>query len=169
MVAIRLTPLAERHLDAVTELIEDPAARRFTRIPEPPPPDFARSWLERYESGRRSGTSEIFAIEDPATGGFLGLAVVPSLDRATATAELGYMLLASARGRGVATAAVTELTAWAFAQGIERIELLISVLNEPSKRVAVNCGYRYEGTHRSVYLKAGIREDTERWSRLATD
>ncbi len=31
------------------------------------------------------------------------------------------------------------------------------------------CGYRYEGTMRSTFVKPGRREDTESWSRLRSD
>jgi hypothetical protein len=39
--------LAERHLSDVEALLDDPDVLRFTRVPDPPPPDFARSWLAR--------------------------------------------------------------------------------------------------------------------------
>ena len=62
------------------------------------------------------------------------------------------------------------MTEWAFAElGLIRIELLISVENAASKKVAERCGYVREGVLRSIYLKPGLREDTEIWSRLATD
>jgi RimJ/RimL family protein N-acetyltransferase len=50
-----------------------------------------------------------------------------------------------------------------------RLELLISVGNVGSKRVAERCGYRCEGVLRSLFLKQDIRDDTEIWSRLPTD
>ena len=62
------------------------------------------------------------------------------------------------------------LTEWAFSElGMERLELLISVENEGSKRVAVRCGYVREGVLRSRHLKGDLREDTEIWSRLPSD
>jgi len=36
-------------------------------------------------------------------------------------------------------------------------------------RVAERCGYIREGVLRSSFVKPGRREDTEIWSRLATD
>jgi RimJ/RimL family protein N-acetyltransferase len=150
-------------------MLEDPDVLRFTRIPEPPPEGFVRSWLERYEEGRRDGSREAFAIEDEA-GGFLGLAVAPTIDRETGTVELGYIVAERARGRGVATEALRRLTEWAFGElEVERAELLIGLDNGASKRVAERCGYVREGVLRSVYFKQGRREDTEIWSRLATD
>jgi RimJ/RimL family protein N-acetyltransferase len=70
----------------------------------------------------------------------------------------------------VATEALCLLTEWAFSElGMQRLELLISVDNEGSKRVAVRCGYVREGVLRSHYFKSGLREDTEIWSRLPSD
>jgi RimJ/RimL family protein N-acetyltransferase len=133
------------------------------------PPGFARSWLERYEEARADGTREAFAIRDDRDG-FLGLALVPTIDREARTAELGYVVAPAARGRGVATEALRQLTSWAFGElNMLRLELLISVENGASKRVAERCGYVREGVLRSLHVKQGVHEDTEIWSRLATD
>jgi RimJ/RimL family protein N-acetyltransferase len=165
---IRLEPLARTHLDAVAALVEDPSVRRYTRIPEPPPAGFTTMWLERYEAGRRDGTREGFAAVDE-DGTFVGLALAPRIERDAQTVELGYIVASGARGRGVATEALQLLTDWAFSTlGAVRIELMISVENEASKRVAERCGYEREGVLRSVYLKPGLREDTEIWSRTAS-
>ena len=164
---VRLEPLGMEHSAAVEELVRDPLSVRFTRIPEPAPPDFVQQWIGRYDEGRRDGTREGFAVVD-RDGGFLGLALAPSIEREAATAELGYIVAPEARGRGVGTEALRLLTDWALAQGMARLELRISVENEASKRVAVRCGYELEGVLRSTYLKVGVREDTEVWSRLAT-
>jgi RimJ/RimL family protein N-acetyltransferase len=167
-VALRLEPFSEAHLPAFAELLDDPDVQRFTRVPEPPPPDFARTWLGIYEERRSAGTGEAFALLD-ADGAFLGTAVAPSIKRREGTAELGYVVAPAARGRGVATDALRQATAWAFAEGMIRLELLISVDNPASKKVAERCGYVYEGTLRSLYVKEDVRGDTEIWSRLASD
>jgi RimJ/RimL family protein N-acetyltransferase len=167
---VRLERLEERHLGAVEALLADEEVLRFTRIPVPVPPEFAQTWLGRYEEGRRDGTREGFAIADTAGGTFLGLALAPRIERAERTLELGYIVSAEARGRGVATAALALLTRWAFSElGALRIELFISVDNAGSKRVAERCGYVCEGVLRSTHVKQGLREDTEIWSRLPSD
>ena len=168
--AIRLVPFREDHLAGLAAMLEDPQVLRFTRVPEPPPADFPPVWLARYDEGRRDGTREAFAIVEAETGAFCGIAVAPRIDRAARTAELGYVVAPHARGRGFATAALRLLTAWAFEQlGALRLELLISVDNEPSKRVARKVGYVREGVLRSLHVKQERREDTEIWSRLPTD
>ena len=165
---IRLEPLDSSYLDGLAAVAADPDVRRFTRVPDPVPPGFPETWLGRYEEGRLEGTREGFAILGDG-GEFLGVAVVPRLDRDTLTAELGYVVVREARGRGVATEALRLLTEWAFASGIVRIELLISVDNPASKRVAQRCGYVREGVLRSLHVKQDVREDTEIWSRLVDD
>jgi RimJ/RimL family protein N-acetyltransferase len=165
---VRLEPFTDAHVPLLDELLGDPDTLRWTRIPEPPPADFGLDWTGRYAAGREDGTKEGFAALDE-DGRLLGLALVPSIDREAGEAELGYMVAPSARGRGVATAILRELTAWAFEQGIQRCELVISAGNEASERVAERAGYVREGRLRSIHLKQGRREDVTVWSRLPTD
>jgi RimJ/RimL family protein N-acetyltransferase len=168
-VAFSLRLLAEEHLDAVAGLFDDRDVLRFTRLPVPPPPGYARQWLDRYEAGRRDGTREAFAAIDD-DGSFLGLALAVDVDREAREVELGYIVAPSARGRGVATAMLDELTRWAFAElDALRITLIIDVENRASARVAERCGYVLEGVMRSSYLKDDIRVDAGLWSRLPSD
>jgi RimJ/RimL family protein N-acetyltransferase len=167
---IRLVPVTAEHLPLLRSLVADPAVRRFTRLPVPTPPDFPERWLAGYVAGRKEGTRIGFAVVDEETGEQLGMAVAPTIEPDAATAELGYVVAPSARGRGVATAALGLLTDWALSElGMERLELRISVDNVASKTVAERCGYVREGVLRSLYVKDGLREDTELWSRLACD
>lgn len=159
---ILLEPLGEQHLPLIESVLEDEETLRFTRVPVPVPDGFARTWLSRYDAEGR----EAFAIVED--GRPVGLAFAPTLDREELTAELGYVVLPEARGRGVAGEALAQLTDWALAQGMLRIELVIDVDNEPSKKVAARCGYEREGVMRSVHVKQGIRADVELWSKLAS-
>ena len=170
MVTVRLEPLSQAHVEPLEQMLKDPDVLRFSRVPVPVPVGFGREWFERYDDGRRDGTRVAFAIVDDTTEEFLGVALAPTIDEETRTVELGYLVASHARGRGVATAALRQLTEWTFAAlGALRIELVISVDNPASKRVAERCGYTLEGVHRSVYFKQGLREDIEIWSRLPDD
>ena len=170
MSSVGLAPLSAAHIADVEALTADPEVLRFTRVPDPPPPRFVQTWLAAYEDGRKDGTREAFAIVGERDAEFLGIAVAPQIDRTARTAELGYVVAPAARGRGVASEALRLLTEWAFAElGMERLELLISVENEASKRVAARCGYVREGVLRSHHVKGELREDTELWSRLPSD
>ena len=162
-------PVGEEHLEQVARLIADPGYLRFSRTPEPVPEGYERTWMERVRNGRREGTMEIFAALDEA-GTFVGLGLVPSLDRETAEAELGYAVVPDARGRGVATAILRALSRWAFDDaGVLRATLIIDVDNPASERVAQRAGYVREGILRSVHQKGDRRVDAGLWSRLPSD
>ena len=165
---MRLEPFSEDHVDAVAAMLDDPDVLRFTRVPDAPPPGFARDWLGRYEEGRVNGTREAFAaLGDDGT--FLGLALAAGIDREAREAELGYVVTPAQRGRGAAVAMLRALTSWAFGTGLERVTLIIDVDNPASLRVAARAGYTREGVLRSTYFKAGRRIDAELWSRLPSD
>jgi RimJ/RimL family protein N-acetyltransferase len=166
---IRLEPLSAEHVEGLDALAQDPDVQRNTYVPSPPPPDFGKTWLERYERGREEGTREGFAIVDAQDGSFLGIAVAVRLDEAAGEAELGYILAPEARGRGAATEALRQLTDWGFARGLKRLELRVDGDNEASKRVAERCGYTHEGVLRSVYFKEGRRSDLFIYSLLPGD
>jgi len=89
-----------------------------------------------------------WAIEDKATGGFvgeLGFAdfkrdIAPSLN---GLPELGWALASRVHGKGYATEAVRAVLAWSEAHfGSTRTVCLIHPDNLPSLRVATKCGYR---------------------------
>jgi RimJ/RimL family protein N-acetyltransferase len=168
---VRLVPFGAEHLGAFAPMAADPDALRFTRFPDPPEPDFPERWLARYEAGRASRTKEAFAIL--GTDGddtFYGVALAVEIDVEAREAELGYLTAAAARGHGVATAALRELTDWAFAErGLMRVTLLIDNDNKGSERVAQKAGYTREGLMRGTYLKPGRRGDMLLYAKLASD
>lgn len=156
--AVRLVPFTAAHLEAFAPMTTDPDVLRYTRFPDPPEPDFPRVWLARYDEGRADGTKEAFAILDAQDDdALLGVALAVGVDRATGTAELGYLVAPEARGRGVATAAVRWLTRWALDEGLTRLVLLIAADNGPSRTVAERCGYVLEGIDEDAELRPGVR------------
>jgi RimJ/RimL family protein N-acetyltransferase len=165
---VRLEQLGPQHLDGLAMLGRDPAVQEFTYVPVPWPQGFERRWLERYDQA--DGTRAGFAIVDEASGEFLGMAALVTLDMDGREAEAGYIVAPNARGRGVAGRALSLITNWALGDlGLERVELRITVDNDPSIRVAEKCGFVREGVLRSVHFKQGLRNDVAVYSRLATD
>lgn len=157
--AVRLVPFTAAHLEAFAPMTADPDVLRYTRFPDPPEPDFPREWLARYDAGRATGTKEAFAILD-AGDALLGVALAVEIDRAAGEAELGYLVDPAARGRGVATAAVAQLTRWALEdQGLGRVVLLIAADNGGSRTVAERCGYALERIEADAELRPGRRGD----------
>lgn len=167
-VGVRLVPLVHEHVPDLAELTRDPDSLRFTRIPEPPPEDFAATAVQRYVEGRETGEREAYALVDEA-GTFLGVGMLPVIERQSATVEIGYIVSPGARRRGVATQALSLLTDRALELGAERIVLHIAVANPASQGVAERCGYHLEGVIRSEWWKPGVRADTQLWSLLPSD
>jgi len=167
--SVRLLPLAAEHLAAVPPMLDDPAVAAFTPLPSPPPDGWAEQWLAGYEQARAEGTREVFAGLDDEDR-LIGLGFAPHIDAAAAEIELGYLVAASERGRGLGTAVLRALTDWAFdTQQAHRLTLMIVDANVASQRVAERVGYSYEGTMRSLYGGPGRRSDVQLWSRLRTD
>jgi len=167
---IRLEKLSDSHLSGLASLLEDPEVLENTRVPEPPPQGFERDWLQAYKDGDADGTRDGFAIEDAETGEFLGIAGLVAIEAKESQAEIGYIVVREARGRGIATRALRLVTDYALGEvGLARVHLMIGGENTPSMRVAERCGYQREGVLRSLYVKPGRRADMVVYSRLPGD
>lgn len=85
-------------------------------------------------------------------------------------AGIGYWVVEGARGRHVATRAVSLIGSWGLAHaGLARIEALVDPANIPSWRVVKRAGFRREGRLRSYLAVGGSRSDAEIYSLLPTD
>jgi ribosomal-protein-alanine N-acetyltransferase len=154
-------PLGPEHLPALRDAMGDSDILRFTRTPDPIPDGWVEQWLAGFDGEHRFA----FAIVDDG-GQFLGYAVTGRVNREDLEVELGYAVAPAARGRGVATESLRQLTRWAFDQGMRRVTALISPDNLASTRVVVKVGYTFEGVLRSMHHIDGRRSDLQSWSIL---
>jgi RimJ/RimL family protein N-acetyltransferase len=164
-----LRPLAENDYAAIDASREHPQPAPWVNpLAEPDGAKLVRL-LERQ---RRAGKL-LYLVIAADDGGYLGeiLLFVRAPEAAEAgTGEIAYVVAPAARGRGIASEAVTLLSAWAFARlGLARLQLSIRPDNVASRRVAEKAGYRYEGTLRSVKLIRGVRVDAALYSLLPGD
>lgn len=158
---MRLLPYAQEHVAIVQSWLNDPEIQANTPVHDPAPAEHAADWLTRFGD---EGAWVVLEGDE-----VVGWACAPTLNTTRGEAELGYQVAPTARGRGVATFALAQLTAWAFHKGVHRIQLHINDTNTASQEVARRCGYSHEGTLRETYLKPGRRVDTQVWSRLVSD
>jgi RimJ/RimL family protein N-acetyltransferase len=126
--------------------------------------------IRLVESRRRAGRLLHLAIADDETGSYLGEILLflrtPEAGE-VGIGEIAYVVAPAARGRGIASAAVRALSAWAFSElRLERLQLSIRPDNLASRRVAEKVGYAYEGTLRSSKLIRGMRIDAAVYSLL---
>ena len=81
--------------------------------------------------------------------------------------EVGYFVSGSYSGRGLATAAVKVLVAYAFQElGCRRIEATPFHHNKPSHRVLEKAGFRREGLLLGYHVKNGCLIDACMFSRV---
>lgn len=130
----------------------------------------AAEWVAR-RADWSEGDHVSLAVADSLTGELVGSVSLHRIDREQGDAEIGYWTTPAARGRGVASAAVTALCRWAFLQlPIDRIELAHAVENPASARVAEKAGFTKEGRLRQSYRYGdGRKHDELLWSLLRED
>ncbi|MDD9932529.1 MAG: GNAT family N-acetyltransferase [Myxococcales bacterium] len=119
----------------------------------------SRQWLTQEVARRVDGSGYAFAILD-AAGAYCGGCGLNAIDRANRRANLGYWVRTSHRGQGLATEAVRQLSAWAFEHtDLIRLEIVASIENVASIRVADKAGAVREGIARSRIMLHGREHD----------
>jgi RimJ/RimL family protein N-acetyltransferase len=99
----------------------------------------------------RTNGSRVLAIVDAATTALLGWCEIRRPDPDDPErGEIGYELVAEARGRGVATRGVGLLVGWAFEElRMRRVQALVQPDNVASMAVLERLGFAREGLLRS--------------------
>jgi RimJ/RimL family protein N-acetyltransferase len=139
-----LRPWSFDDVPAVLAAAQDPYIPQITTVPVAPDEREARAFITRQWDRARSGLGYSFAICEPATAvGQIGL--WPRDDGAS----VGYWLVPSARGRGLAARALDLLVDWAAATGYATLELFAEPWNEASLATARRCGFVEAGMVRA--------------------
>ncbi len=143
---------------AIVRHADDYDVWRFLRdrFPHPYTQHDAEAWLARVR-GASPALEFAITLHGEAVG---GIGLTPGTDIERVSAEVGYWLGRSVRGRGLASAALRSITAYAFqVLALERVFALPFESNLASARVLVKAGYRLEGTLRSAAIKEGRVKD----------
>jgi RimJ/RimL family protein N-acetyltransferase len=112
----------------------------------------------------------MLGVFDRGSGALLGSTLLWRVDFELGQAELGFWLVAAARGRGVADRAIARTCRWAFDEyGLERIEARADVDNSHSQITLARVGFVREGTLRGVDPRGDQRADMVQWSLLPHD
>lgn len=155
-----LLPLNATHLDALAL-----AVRNFAAAPSTLPLwwatlDYsgsdARRFLQSVDVARSRQTGDTFVIQDEQ-GALVGLANAKNVDWVHGCFQAGYWLVPAARGKGLATRALRELSSWGRLRGLHRMELVIGKHNRASRAVAERAGAQLEGILRKRLLVNGQR------------
>ena len=165
-----LREFSDADLPMVQELSTDPYVPLIGTLPSNATRQQAQDYIDRQRGRLAEGIGFSFAIAEAGAGrglGGIGLWLA-GLDQGRATA--GYAVIPSTRGRGVASAALTALTAFAWTiPGLHRVELYIEPWNTGSVKTAEQAGYTREGLLRSHQEIGGRRRDMLLYAAIRED
>ena len=142
-----LRAFRDEDVEMVLDLATDPYVPQIGSLPLRADRAEVLGYLERQRSRDLDGVGWSFCVADRASDtalGGAGLWVVPD-DPQRLTA--GYAVAPRARGRGVASQALTALTAFAWTlRDVDRVELFVEPWNLASLATAERAGYARAGT-----------------------
>ena len=164
---IRLRPWRESDIDAV-EQGDSPS--HFMPPGAEPTPETFEAWLLRRREQMMTGEVTHWCIADAATDRALGTILLIDKDQEEGSAELGYALFPSARGRGAAARAARLVVAHAFApegaggRGLRRLTALCVGDNTASARVLERLCFTEWGREPQFCARAdGSFDDARHW------
>ena len=149
---VALRPLDLTDVDAMLHLgnLPDVRARSLSRH-ERTRPEIERRCAAVASDWLAGVRAELTILVD---GGFAGNISLFN-EAFSRQAMVGYSMLPSLRGRGVATRAVRLLSAWAFEIGVRRLMAGTMTDNVASQRVLAKAGFVREGIQRSRFEGPG--------------
>ncbi|HEX5468049.1 MAG TPA: GNAT family N-acetyltransferase [Gaiellaceae bacterium] len=158
---ILLRPLTDEDVPAVTDACQDPDMQRWlSALPSPYTEEDARAWLASDTASQ--------AVVDAKTGELLGSIGWRRVDQGNV--QIGYWVKREARGRGIATRALSVLAGWAIHElGAPRVQLLAEPGNIGSCRVAEKAGFHREALLRGYIDFKGERRDALMFALLPED
>ncbi|WP_127499872.1 GNAT family N-acetyltransferase [Actinoplanes solisilvae] len=132
-------------LDDLVRMLDEPEIARWTPMPSPFDIEAGIAYLKRAYQGRVNGSRIQLAITADGSRP-LGEVLLFGVDLGLKEAELGYLVDVGERRRGLATGALSLLSAYAQSSlGLSRLLLRIDPRNASSTAVARRCGYRLTG------------------------
>jgi RimJ/RimL family protein N-acetyltransferase len=163
---ITLREWRQDDLDDLVELLDEADVARWTPITSPFDVEAGVAYLKRAHQSRTSGQRIQLAITTDG-GRPLGEALLFGHDAGRSEAELGYVVGAAFRGRGLATRALGLLSGYAQSElGLVRLVLRIDPGNAASRAVARRCGFRLTAEPPIPQDGQNGRSHLETWERL---
>lgn len=136
------------------------------RFPYPYTLEDAQRWIE-HASGEEPKTHFAITVDGIAVG---GIGLIFHEDIYHRSAEIGYWLGEPYWGHGLATEAVSGITAWAFENyDLARIYAGVLAWNPASARVLEKAGFQFEARLRQAVTKAGITMDELLYARVRNE
>ncbi|WP_161163320.1 GNAT family N-acetyltransferase [Streptomyces sp. SID5910] len=166
---LALRPWRTEDAPAVHAAFQDPAIHQW-HLRAAGSEDEVRGWITEWQRAWEQERTPQWAVAEEATDRLLGRVALREVVLDDGVAEVAYWTTAAARGRGVAPRATTALARWALDEiGFQRLELMHSVANEASCRVAEKTGFALEGVKRRALRHADGWHDMHLHARVHGD
>lgn len=146
---IVLREFDRRDVPVVLEAGKDPLIPLITTVPAAGDAEEAIAWVGRQHQRLRDGLGYSFCVARAGDDQALGQIGLWPHRHGRGRAMIGYWIASEFRGAGVATTALSLLSAWAVDHpGVHRLELYVEPWNEGSWRAAERVGFVREGLMR---------------------
>lgn len=163
---VQLRPWSEKDLPAIEEASRDPQVPMGTTVPEVFTPAEGRAFVHRQHSRLLKGEGVSLAVADAQTGVASGLVILRRRPQ-PGVGGVGYWIIPSARGRGMASRAVDLITTWGLASlDLHRVEAWVTRDNLASQGVLESAGFEREGLLRKFLVLSGEPRDVYVYARL---
>ena len=158
---VTLRPSEEKDIDSVFNACQDPLIPAFTTVPAAYTIDHAIDFV-RSDPFSFAERREFRFVIDYGNGNdvkFAGVISLHTINIKNHTAEIGYWLEKSMRGKGIDTIAAKMITDYGFKTlGFRRIDGLADVDNTASQKLLTSAGYQKEGILRNKVTRDDGRQ-----------
>ena len=158
---LTLRPSNESDIDDIFNGCQDPLIPKFTTVPSGYTIDHAIEFV-RSDPFSFAERREIRFVIEHGNGfdkKFAGVISLHTINIKNHTAEIGYWMEKSMRGKGIATTASMMMTDYGFVTlGFRRIDGLVDADNEASQKVLMKAGFEREGILRNKVTREDGRQ-----------
>ena len=158
---VTLRPSNESDIDDIHKACQDPLIPAFTTVPANYTIDHAIEFV-RSDPFSLAERRELRFVIEHGNGGdqkFAGVISLHTINIKNHTAEIGYWIDKSMRGKEIGTTAAMMISDYGFATlGFRRIDGLVDVDNEASQKVLMKAGFEKEGILRNKVTRDDGRQ-----------
>jgi ribosomal-protein-alanine N-acetyltransferase len=167
---VSLREFSDLDVAMIMEMSTDPYVPLIGSLPANASQQEAHDYIDRQRGRLAEGTGFSFVIAEGGTDHAVGTIGLWLRQLAEGRATAGYTVAPSARGRGIAGAALIALTTFAWTvPGLHRVQLHIEPWNTGSIKAAERAGYEREGLMRGHQEIGGQRRDMLLYATLRKD
>jgi len=166
---VLIRPFAATDAAALADIWTDPTIRARNTVPEPSE-DAALEWIAGHATTAASGQAWEWALVDAETDRLAGRRALKGISWEQGRAHAACWVAPEFRGRQFAPRSLRLAAAYAFTQGLVRVQAECEADNTASLRSVRSAGMCHEGTLRSFFVSnTGAHVDAEVYGLLAED